>query len=72
MFKVGIGQAEGTDTIQTARKAIELAIGGFRGFQPQAGIVLADIDFNLSVLVSDAQLPAIFLQPLVSARIPSI
>ena len=46
MFKVGIGQAEGIDTLKATRAAIARGRIHLGGMQPQAGIILCSSNFD--------------------------
>jgi hypothetical protein len=46
MIKVGLGQAEGIDTLKTVNEVISKCEQQLRGVMPQAGIVLAANTFD--------------------------
>ncbi len=46
MIKVGLGQAEGLDTQRAIQDAISHCRQQLEGYEPQAGIVFAGVEFN--------------------------
>jgi serine phosphatase RsbU (regulator of sigma subunit) len=53
MIHVGIGQAEGSDTLETLKRAIAACRHQMNGFQPQAGIVLTGSNFDHRLILRE-------------------